>query len=104
MPEQLDRFLQSLGHAAPPDDLEPPHLALWWAGKGDWGRAHELVQAHEGEPPCDWIHAHLHRREGDLSNARYWYRAAGQRPAEGDLDAEWQSIARALLSGVATPL
>lgn len=93
--EGLDRFLAG---ASPPAGLDSAAQALWWAAKGDWERAHQLVQAHEGEKRADWVHAHLHRREGDESNARYWYRAAGQAPASGDLDAEWRRIVQALLA------
>jgi len=91
-----------------PDDLrglaEPPPegkalQALWWAARGEWHRAHECAQQDEGGPAADWVHAYLHRVEGDPANARYWYARAGKTPATGDLDAEWASIARELLAG-----
>jgi len=60
--------------------------------------AHQVVQAHEGDPGCDWVHAHLHRWEGDAGNAAYWYRRAGQPVARGDLAAERAAIRTALES------
>ena len=71
-------------------------LALWWAGRGDWARAHAVAQevdARDGE----WVHAYLHRQEGDLGNAAYWYRRASQPVATGDLEAEWERIVEQLL-------
>ena len=63
---------------------------------GDWDRAHELAQSAKGKPG-DWVHAYLHRVEGDLSNAGYWYRRAGQPAHGGELAAEWDEISAALL-------
>jgi hypothetical protein len=72
--------------------------ALWHDAKGDWGSAHACAQDQEDAAGA-WVHAYLHRVEGDISNAGYWYRRAG-RPAErGPLDAEWAAIAAALLAG-----
>jgi hypothetical protein len=93
-----DAFRASLGGAAPPDGLAPALQALWHAARDEWDRAHEVVQAHEGEAPCDWVHAHLHRVEGDLGNAGYWYRQAKRPTATGDLDAERAAILAALLA------
>jgi hypothetical protein len=83
--------------ATPPAGLSAPLAALWWAAKGDWEKAHKLAQDEEGADAA-WIHAYLHRVEGDLANARYWYGAAGRPPATGSLDAEWMEIAAALLA------
>jgi hypothetical protein len=94
----LDAFRATLRAAAPPAGIGNPLAALWQVAKGDWDAAHKLVQANEGEPDHDWVHAHLHRVEGDLSNAGYWYRSAGRTPARGSLDAEWAEIASALLA------
>ncbi|HTI02425.1 MAG TPA: hypothetical protein VL752_15860, partial [Acidisoma sp.] len=74
----VEDFRQSLSASTPPAHLAPALAALWWAGKGDWKAAHDIVQEHEGEADSDLIHAHLHRQEGDLGNARYWYRRAGR--------------------------
>jgi hypothetical protein len=67
-----------LDQPAPPAGASAALRALWHVAQGDWAAAHELVQAGEGQPDCDWVHAHLHRVEGDAGNAAYWYRRAGQ--------------------------
>jgi hypothetical protein len=90
-------FSATLASSAPPAGLAPPLAALWWAAKGDWERAHKLVQDDEGRDAA-WVHAYLHRVEGDLPNARYWYGVAGKPAAAGGLDAEWTSIVAALLT------
>ena len=94
----LEAFRRSLADPAPAPDLSLARQALWWSGKQDWERAHECAQQGENDPACDWVHAHLHRVEGDLGNAGYWYRRAGRPVATGPLDAEWQAIAAALLA------
>ncbi|MBL8698864.1 MAG: hypothetical protein JNK67_10855 [Alphaproteobacteria bacterium] len=91
-------FKASVARATPPDELDRPLKALWHAAKGDWDAAHKLVQQDEGEPRHDWVHAYLHRVEGDLSNAGYWYRRAGKPAARGALEAEWDAIAFDLLA------
>ncbi|WP_128563596.1 hypothetical protein [Methylobacterium crusticola] len=96
----LDQFRASLRDAAPSPALAAPLAALWWAGRGadpqGWERAHALVQEEPGADAA-WVHAHLHRVEGDAANARYWYRRAQRPAAEGALEAEWDAIAGALL-------
>jgi hypothetical protein len=89
-------FKRSLTDAKPPPGSAPALAALWWAAKDDWQRAHELVMDEDGKD-CAWVHAYLHRVEGDLENARYWYRRAGRAAAQGGLQTEWEAIARALL-------
>lgn len=74
---------------------DAPRAALWWAAKNDWDKAHEAAQSDDSSNAA-WVHAHLHRIEGDLPNARYWYSRAGRPEATGALDAEWQAIADAL--------
>jgi hypothetical protein len=86
----------SLAAKHPPDGLDVALVALWWAAKGDWQKAHEVAQEHDTKP-CAHVHAYLHRMEGDLPNAAYWYRRAGHQPATGSLDAEWNAIATELL-------
>ncbi|MBM3583996.1 MAG: hypothetical protein FJX36_06065 [Alphaproteobacteria bacterium] len=82
--------------AAPPDGLDAALRALWWDAKDDWAKAHGAAQ--EGKDArAERVHAYLHRKEGDPSNARYWYSRAGVEPATGALDAEWQALARAFL-------
>jgi hypothetical protein len=94
----LAAFRASLKSAAPPAGLSRPLAALWHAAKGGWDDAHKIAQEKEGEPDFDWVHAYLHRVEGDLSNAGYWYRRCDRTPATGSLDAEWTAIAEALLT------
>jgi hypothetical protein len=88
-------FKQSLAAAQPPA-LAPALEALWWAAKDDWDKAHKIVMDDEGREAA-WVHAYLHRQEGDLPNAGYWYRTAGKPVATATLDAEWAAIAAELL-------
>jgi hypothetical protein len=94
----LASFRAALAADAPPADLPPPLVALWWVAKGDWNKAHAAAQAQDDRPSA-WVHAHLHRVEGDLSNAGYWYRRARRPAATESLDVEWTQIAKALLAG-----
>jgi hypothetical protein len=94
----LETFRASLSAAAPPADLDAPLTGLWWMAKGDWKRAHGSVDDEEGADAA-WVHAYLHRVEGDLANAGYWYRRAGKPPSTRPLDDEWEEIAGALLNG-----
>ena len=91
-------FEDFAGSATPPAGVGPALLALWYEARGDWDRAHRLAQEEEGRNG-DWVHAYLHRKEGDEGNANYWYARAGKSAASGDLDAEREAIARALLRG-----
>ncbi|PPK84668.1 hypothetical protein CLV84_3830 [Neolewinella xylanilytica] len=70
-------FDASLTAAAPPEGLSLQLQALWWIGKNKWDHAHELIDSAPGSDNA-WVHAHLHRIEGDESNAGYWYRRAGR--------------------------
>lgn len=83
--------------AAPPAGISDPARALWLVKSGDWHAAHDLAQGIPGSAGA-WIHAHLHRAEGDAGNAAYWYARAGKPvpPAAMPLNAEWQEIAAAL--------
>jgi len=92
----LAEFRSTLAGDDPPD-LAPVLRALWWAGKGDWEKAHAIVMKENGADAA-WVHAHLHRVEGDLDNAGYWYRRAAKPVATGPLDAERDAIAAALLA------
>src|SRR5215467_2528983 len=96
----LSEFRRSLAGSKPPAALSPALLAIWWAGKDDWDKAHRIVMD-EGGKDCAWVHAYLHRVEGDLGNARYWYGQAGKPVAAGALEEEWMSIASALLAAAA---
>lgn len=93
----FSNFKASLAFDAPPPALGDALDALWWDAKGDWNKAHQCAQADEG-PNGAWVHAYLHRREGDLSNAGHWYRRAGKKAAVDELAQEWETIARALLA------
>ena len=89
-------FNTSLAQNQPPAGLSVPIQSLWWARKGDWDKAHKLVME-ESSREAAWVHAYLHRVEGDLPNARYWYRQAGQPAADGALEMEWTAITEVLL-------
>ena len=69
----------------------PALAALWWAGKDDWNKAHEIVMDRD-DPDSAWVHAHLHRVEGDVGNTYYWHRQAGRSPSTGDLADEWTEL------------
>ena len=92
----LDEFKQSLGGSRPPNGLNRALTALWWDAKGEWTRAHESAQVDESEAGS-WIHAYLHRKEGDQGNAAYWYRRAGKPVCRESLETEWISLAAELL-------
>ena len=94
----FDDFKRTIGAPAPPADLPPLATALWHDARGDWEAAHRLAQQIDDESGA-WVHAYLHRKEGDAANAAYWYRRAGRRPAVSSLEEEWETIAQALLSG-----
>ena len=89
-------FKLSLAKDAPPKGLAPALAALWWAAKGDWNKAHTIVMNEEGADSA-WVHAYLHRVEGDLGNAGYWYGQAGKPRATGALETEWEAIAATLV-------
>jgi hypothetical protein len=91
----LTEFKATLSFEAPPD-VAPVLVALWHDAKGDWDAAHAVAQDVDDESGS-WVHAYLHRKEGDEANAGYWYRRAGRPPFRGSLDQEWDEIAEALL-------
>jgi hypothetical protein len=89
-------FRESLSNDAPPSNLSPALTGLWWDAKGNWTKAHESAQQDEG-PAGAWVHAYLHRNEGDSSNASYWYSRAGKPMCGKSFDVEWEEIAKALV-------
>ena len=92
----LTEFRDSLKQASPPSELNNLLQSLWHDAKGDWDRAHNVAQdihTREGS----WTHAYLHRKEGDLGNASYWYHRANQPVSKKSLDEEWEEIVKALL-------
>ncbi len=93
----LAEFRASLAAPEPPAGFAPALAALWRDAKGDWDGAHDLAQAADGRDG-DWVHAYLHREEGDAGNAGYWYRRAGKPAAHGAIAEEWAAIAEMLLA------
>ena len=90
-------FNLTLSDAVPTRALAAPLAALWWAKKGDWEKAHRIVMDEVGQDTA-WVHAYLHRVEGDLGNAGYWYHQARKPAATCDLDVEWAALVEALLN------
>jgi hypothetical protein len=93
----LEEFHKSLNSEHSPEGLTPSLAALWWDAKGDWTKAHESAQQDEGAAGA-WVHAYLHRNEGDTSNAGYWYQRAGKPSARVSLEDEWVEIVTSLLN------
>jgi hypothetical protein len=93
-------FERSLKTGQPPRGLAPVLSALWWAHQGDWDKAHTIVMNEDGRDAA-WVHAYLHRVEGDAVNAAYWYRQAGKPVAAGPVEGEWKAIVVALLGATA---
>ena len=91
----FDDFTVSLTLPAPPAGCPPLLAALWHDKRGDWDAAHHLAQDVDNADGA-WVHAYLHRKEGDSSNAAYWYRRAGKPVATSSLDEEWVTIVRTL--------
>jgi len=89
-PVTLEEFEATLTDASPPD-VPPLLLALWWDARGDWERAHSIAQDIETDD-ASLVHAYLHRKEGDLANAGYWYRRARRPLANDSLEEEWRRI------------
>jgi hypothetical protein len=92
----LQEFRDSLLHDEPPRNLSAALAGLWWDAKGDWAKGHDSAGQDEG-PAGAWVHAYLHRKEGDASNAAYWYGRAGKVPATTSLEQEWLDITESLL-------
>jgi hypothetical protein len=90
-------FADSVEKSEPPAGLSVALQALWWDAKGDWQRAHACAQEHDDAAGMR-VHAYLHRKEGDQSNAGYWYRRCGAAPSTLTLDQEWEELARAFLA------
>ncbi len=95
-------ILDETDSEAPPAGVSAPVAALWWLARGgwktgpDWHRAHDLCQQNEGDNAHDWVHALVHRIEGDTQNADYWYRRAGERPEHQDVAREARHILKTL--------
>ena len=94
-------FCSTLAGDAPPPDLPQALAGLWWDAKGDWPRAHQLVDELE-TPDGMAVHAYLHRKEGEQSNADYWYRLAGRSYYRAQLPEEWAALTEGLLNNSPT--
>ena len=92
----FNEFKESLHQDQPVDHLSQCLQALWWDAKGDWSKAHSVAQDVHNSNGA-WVHAYLHRKEGDEWNAGYWYSRAGQSKCQSSLDQEWENIVQALL-------
>jgi hypothetical protein len=90
-----EQMRATLDRTEPPPGLTPPLAALWWDAKGDWARAHSLVDELETQEAMA-VHAYLHRKEGEAWNADYWYERAGKQYHRATLDAEWAALAEGL--------
>lgn len=92
----IEEFKSTLSASQPPKGISPQLEAMWHEGKDDWDRAHNIAQdIHTADG--SWIHAYLHRKEGDQGNAAYWYRQAGRPVSRLSLKEEWEEIVRELL-------
>src|SRR5882757_9429459 len=92
---KMAEFKASLSGAAPAPDIDAPLAALWWAAKGNWNEAHKIAQDHQTADAA-WVHAYLHRVEGDLGNAGYWYREINEPDAAGSFETEWELMVSSL--------
>ena len=94
----LAKFKQLLQEGgSPPQSMSDTLKALWYDNNENWHTAHEIIQDIQSSDAF-WIHAYLHRKEGDLGNALYWHNKAGQKKSEEELEKEWEQIAQHLLS------
>ena len=92
----LEEFKSSLSKGSPPEGIGELLKALWYDAKGDWEKAHEIAQE-DSSSAAAHVHAYLHRKEGDISNARYWYSTAGKDLPGSTLEEEWEEIVLNLL-------
>ena len=92
----MNLFKESLSGNNPPQNISVYLKALWYEGKGDWHKAHQIIQD-INDSNASWIHAFLHRKEGDAGNADYWYRRAGKKRPTISLEKEWEEIVESLI-------
>lgn len=92
----LEEFKNTLSDSSPPADAAMVLHALWHQANGAWDTAHEIAQSQKS-PEGDWVHAFLHRDEGDLPNAGYWYRRADKPVASGSISSEWTQLVQAFI-------
>jgi len=91
-----EEFRASLENAVPPAELSAPLAAMWWDARGDWHQAHEAAQQ-GNDAASAWVHAYLHRKEGDAGNAAYWYSIARKPVFKGSFDVEAAAMVQELL-------
>ena len=91
-----DEFILTIENNEPPSDTPLYMQSLWWDAKGDWHKAHSLIDSLDDKNSC-WVHAYLHRKEGDIANADYWYRRAGKQSPGARIQDEWNTITMELL-------
>lgn len=94
-------FTETLSKANPPDGLGDLLLALWYDARGDWDKAHNIVQDIHSRD-ASWMHAYLHRKEGDQGNAEYWYHRAGRTTPTMSLEEEWEEMVKEMLDNLNT--
>ena len=94
-----EEFISSTKDPAPPSAINVLLLSLWYDANGDWEKSHDLIAEVETKEGA-WIYAYLHRKEGDMWNADYWYRRAGEKRPAVPLQEEWKTIAEKLLSKI----
>jgi hypothetical protein len=92
----FEEYRDSLAQTSPQESLSVPLKALWFDAKGDWDKAHRMADSIE-DKTAYWVHAYLHRKEGDKNNANYWYNKAGKNMPSVSLEEEWEDIVNALL-------
>jgi hypothetical protein len=95
--EEFTQLIET--HARCPEFIPSQLQALWYDKKGDWDKAHQIVQD-ASDADSAWVHAYLHRKEGDLNNARYWYKRSGRSEFKETLNQEWEQIVRDLLEKI----
>ena len=93
----LQEFKSSVAQEAPPAGMDLALQAMWYEAKGDWDTAHGLIQQKDDQTGA-WVHAYLHRQEGDQLNANYWYSRAGRTAPDQSLEQEWEGITTTLLA------
>jgi len=91
----IEEFTRSLNDSLP-GNVSVYLESLWYDGKGDWEKSHNVIQDVENKNAA-WIHAYLHRKEGDIGNADYWYNKAGKKRPTVSLEEEWESLVKAFL-------
>jgi hypothetical protein len=92
----FETFQQSINATAPPQNISVYLLAMWYDANGNWEKAHAMADSLNDATAC-WVHAYLHRKEGDYGNANYWYSRGNKKMPSVSLPEEWENIVKALL-------